>query len=75
MGGQGHQWPQPRHSFRQLPPGSPPQVSAPVGAEEEREARRQHKTRYEALARMEHHHCHRQAPKLGPKPIYRLEMG
>ena len=74
-GGQGHQWPQPQHSFRQLPPGSPPQVSAAVRAEEEREARRQRTARYEALARMEHQRRRRQAPKPGPETIYRLEMG
>ena len=34
--GRGRQWPQPQRSFRQSPPGSPPQVSAAVRAEEER---------------------------------------
>ena len=51
-GGQGRQWPQFKHSFRQPPPGSPPQVSAAVRAEEEREARRQQAARYEALAHL-----------------------
>ena len=36
--GQGRQWPQPQHLFKQQPPGSPPQVSAAVRAEQEREA-------------------------------------
>ena len=40
-GGQWLQWPQPHLLFRQLPPGSPSQVSAAVRAEEEREARHQ----------------------------------
>ena len=35
-GGQGRHWPQPQRSFKQPPPGSPPQVSAAVRAEEER---------------------------------------
>ena len=74
-GGQGHQWPQPQHSFRQLPPGSPPQVRAGVRAEEEREAHRQQTARYEALARMEHERRHHQPPNPGPETIYRLEMG
>ena len=39
--GRGRQWPQPQRSFRQ----SPPQVSAAVWAEEEREARRQQAAR------------------------------
>ena len=37
--GRGRQWPQPKRSFRQSPPGSRPQVSAAVRAEEEREER------------------------------------
>ena len=39
-GRKGRQWPQPERSFKQPPPGSPPQVSVAVRAEEEREARR-----------------------------------
>ena len=74
-GGQGHQWPQPQQSLRQLPPGSPPQVSAAVRAEEERVLRHQQTGRYKALARMEHQRCRRQALTPGPKTIYRLEMG
>ena len=38
--GRRRQWPQPQRSFRQSPPGSPPQVSAAVRAEEESEVRR-----------------------------------
>ena len=74
-GGQEHQWPQPQHWFRQLPPGSPPLVSAAVRAEKEREARRKQTARYKSLARMEHQRCRRQAPKPEPESIYRLEMG
>ena len=48
--GWGRQWPQLQRSFRQLPPRSPPGVSAAVRAEEEREARRQQAAQYEALA-------------------------
>ena len=44
-GGQGRQWPQPQHSFRQLPPGSPSPVSAAVRAQEEMEVRRQQTAR------------------------------
>ena len=73
-GGQGRQWPQPQRSLRQPPPGSPPQVSAAVRAEEEREARRQQAAWYEALAHIERQRrCH-QPPKPGPDTIYRLEM-
>ena len=32
--GQGHQWPRPQQSFRQLPPWLPTQVSAEVRVEE-----------------------------------------
>ena len=72
--GKGRQWPQPQHSFKQPPPGSPPQVSAAVQAEEEREARRQQAARYEALAHVECHcRCH-QPPEPGSDTIYRLEM-
>ena len=74
-GGQGYQWPRPQHSFRQLPPWSPRRVSAAVRAEEERGVRRQQTAQYKALARMKHQRRHRQAPKPGPKIIYRLEMG
>ena len=73
-GGQGQQWPQPQHSFKQPPPGSPPQVSAAVRSEEEREAGRQQTARYKALAHMERQRHRRQAPKLGPETIYRQEM-
>ena len=74
-GGQGRQWPQPERSFKQPPPGSPPQVSAAVRAEEEREARRLQAARYEALAHIERQRrCH-QPPESGPDTIYRLEMG
>ena len=74
-GGQGRQWPQPQCSFNQPPPVSPPQVSAAVRAEEEREARRQQAARYEALAHIERQHCRHQPPEPGPDSIYRLEMG
>ena len=72
--GQGQQWPQPRRSFRQSPPGSPPQVSAAVRAEEKRVVRRQQAARYEALAHVEHQCRRRQPPEQGPDTIYRLEM-
>ena len=52
--GRGRQWPQPQHSFRQLPLRSPPRVTAAVRAKEEREVRRQQAARYEALAHVEH---------------------
>ena len=71
-GRQGRQWPQLQQSLRQLPPGSPPQVSAAVRAEEEREARRQQTARYEALAHMEHQRRRRQAPRFEANTIYRL---
>ena len=74
-GGQGRQRPQPQRSFKQPPPGLPPQVSAAVRAEEEREARRQQAARYEALAHMECQRCRLQPRKPGPDTIYRLEMG
>ena len=70
----GRQRPQPQHSFRQLPPRSPPQVSAAIRAEEEREARRQQAARYEALAHVEHQRHRRQPPEQGPDTIYQLEM-
>ena len=44
--GRGRQWPQPQRWFRQSPPGSPPQVSAAVRAEEGREVRPQQAARY-----------------------------
>ena len=72
--GRGRQWPQPQRSFRQSPPGSPPQVSAAVRAEEEREVRRQQVARYEALAHVEHQRRRRQHLEQGPDTIYRLEM-
>ena len=72
--GRGRQWPQPQRSFRQSPPGSPPQVSAGVRAEEEREVRRQQAARYEALAHVEHQRRRRQQPEQGRDTIYRLEM-
>ena len=72
--GRGRQWPQPKRSFMQSPPGSPPQVSAAVRAEEEREVRRQQAARYEALAHMERQRRLRQPPEQGPDTIYRLEM-
>ena len=72
--GWGRHWPQPQHSFRQLPPRSPPGVSAAVGAEEESEARRQQAARYEALAHVEHQRRRRQPPGQGPDTIYQLEM-
>ena len=72
--GQRRQWPQPQRSFRQSPPGSPPQVSAAVRAEEERDVRRQQAARYEALAHVERQRCHRQPSEQGPDTIYRLEM-
>ena len=74
-GGQGQQWPQPQCSFKQPPPGSPPQVSAVVRAEEESEARRQQAARYEALADMERQRRRHQPPEPGPDTTYRLEMG
>ena len=74
-GGQGRQWPQPQRSFKQPPPGSPPQVSAALQAEEEREARRQQAARYEAVAHVERQRHHHQLPEPGPDTIYQLEMG
>ena len=62
-GGKGRQWPQPERSFKQLPPGSPPQVSVAVRAEEEREARRQQAARYEALAQVELQRRRHQPPE------------
>ena len=73
-GGQGRQWPQPQHSFRQPPPGSPPQVSAAVQAEEEKEAHREQAGRYEVLAHVERQRCRHQPPEPGPDTIYRFEM-
>ena len=72
--GRGRQWPQPQRSFRQLPPGSPPQVSAAVRAEEQREARRQQAARYEALVHVERQRRRHQPPEPGPDTSYRLEM-
>ena len=72
--GKGRQWPQPQHSFRQSPPGSPPQVSAARRAGEEREARRQQAARYEALVHVEHQRRRHPPPEPGPDTIYRLEM-
>ena len=66
---------QPQRSLNQPPPGSLPQVSAAVRAEEEREARRQQAARYEVLAHMERQPCRRQPPEPGPDTIYRLEIG
>ena len=74
VSGRGRQWPQPQRSFRQSPPGSPPQVSAAVRAEEEREARRQQAARYEALAHVERQRHRHQPPEPRPDTIYRLEM-
>ena len=70
----GRQWPQPQRSFRQPPPRSPPQVSAAVRAEEEREVRCQQAARYEALAHVEHQCRRRQPPEQAPDTIYQLEM-
>ena len=72
--GRGRQWPQPQRSFRQSPPGSPPQVTEAIRAEEEREARRQQAARYEALAHVERQRRRHQPPELGPDTIYWLEM-
>ena len=72
--GPGRQWPQPQRSFRQSPPGSPPQVSAAVRAEEEREVRRPQAARYQALAHVEHQRRRRQPSEQGADTIYRLEM-
>ena len=72
--GKGRQWPQPQHSFKQPPPGSPQKVSAAVRAEEEREARRQQAARYEALAHVERQRRRHQPPEVGPDTTYRLEM-
>ena len=57
------------HSSRlgSSPPGSPPQVSAVVRAEEEREARCQQKARYKALAHLENQRRRQQAPLPEPK--------
>ena len=72
--GRGRQWPQPTRSFRQLPPGSPPRVSAAVRAEEEREVRRQQAARYEVLVHVEHQCRRRQPPGQRPDTIYQSEM-
>ena len=72
--GQGRQWPQPERSFRQLPPRSPPRVSAVARAEEEREARCQQGARCEALAHVEHQRRRREPPEQGPDTIYQLEI-
>ena len=71
--GRGRQWPQPKRSFRQSPPGSRPQVSAAVRAEEEREERRLQAARYDALAHVERQRRRHQPPEPGPHTIYRLE--
>ena len=63
--GRGRQWPQPQRSFRQSPPGSPPQISAAVRAEEEREERRQQAARHEALAHMERQRRRHNPPGAG----------
>ena len=70
----GRKWPQPEHLFRQLPPGLPPQVSAAVQTENEREVRRQQAARYEALAHVEGQRCRHQPQEQGPDTNYRLEM-
>ena len=72
--GRGRQWPHPQRSFRQLPPGSPQQVSAAVQAEEDREVRRQQAARYEALAHVERQRRRHQPPEQGPDTIYWLEV-
>ena len=72
--GRGRQWPQPQCLFRQSPRGSPPEVNAAVGAEEEREVRRQQAVRYEALAHVERQRRRRPPPEQGPDTTYRLEM-
>ena len=74
-GGQRRQWPQPVRPCKQPPPGSPPQVSAAVRAEEEREACRQQAAGYEALAHMERQGHRHQPPEPGPDTIHWLEMG
>ena len=65
-GGTGRKWPQPQRSFKQPLPGSPPQVSAAVRAEEETEACRQQAARYEALAHVERQHRRHQPGEPGP---------
>ena len=65
----GHQPTRPQQSFRQLPQGSPPQVSVAVRVEVKREARRQQTGRYEAPAHMEHQRHRQQAPSPEPKTI------
>ena len=72
--GKGRQWPQPQHSFRQPPQGSPPQVSAAVRAEEEREAQRQQVAGHKALAHVECQRRRHQPPEPASDTIYRLEM-
>ena len=72
--GRGRQWPHSQRLLRQLPPGSPPQVSAAVRLEEEREVRRQQAARYEALAHVERQRRCRQPPEQGPDTIHQLEM-
>ena len=74
-GGHGQQWPQPQRSFKRPPLGSPPQVSAAVWAEEEREARRQQAARYEAPAHMVRRRRRHQPPGLGTDTVYPLESG
>ena len=75
-GRQGQQWAQPQQLFRQGPPkGSPPGVWAALGAEEEREPRRQQMERCEALVLWEHQ-LRRQHPPSPPeqRTIYELRM-
>ena len=72
--GQGRQWPQPQCSLGQSPPESPPQVSAAVRAEEEKEGRRQQAARSEALVHIERQRRGCQPPEQGRNTIYRLEV-
>ena len=67
-GGQGDEWLQPQPLFTQLPPGTPPQVSAAVLAEEEREARRQQTAWHEALRAWSISAVATRLQRRGPKP-------